>query len=83
MLEAFGEARLHGAPGYVLMDKEFEIADTQYTTQLGKLLAYEHAIVNIATDEKAYSLALAAEGFPPSKFIHTRDFYSEILGAAA
>ena len=82
MLEAFGEARLHGAPGYVLMDKEFAIADTKHTTQHGKLLAYEHAIVNIATDEQTYSVALAAEGFPPSKFINTKDFYSEILNIA-
>ncbi len=79
MLEAFGEARLHGAPGYVLLEKEFAVAETKNTTQLGKLLAYEHAIVNIATDEDAYSVALTAEGFPPSKFIKKDDFYRSIL----
>ncbi|UTW60049.1 glycosyltransferase family 2 protein [Kordiimonas sp. SCSIO 12603] len=82
MLEAFGEARLHGAPGYVLLDREFEIADTKHTTQLGKLLAYEHAVVNIATDETDYRNSLSADGFPPSKFMTTKDFYRDILKEA-
>ncbi len=77
-LEAFGEARLHGADGYVLLEKEFVSSDMEATMHLSKLLAYEHAIVRLVTNENTYETSLTAEGFPPSKFQRKSDFYKEI-----
>lgn len=67
-LEALGQAKLHGAKGYVWLDPAFSSTDTQEMAHQAKLLAFEHAVANVITDQDEYVYGLSAEGFPPSKF---------------
>lgn len=67
-LEALGQAKPHGAKGYVWLDPAFSSTDTQEMAHQAKLLAFEHAVERVVTDQDEYVYGLSAEGFPPSKF---------------
>jgi len=74
-LEALGQAKLHGAKGYVWLDPAFATNSAQELAHQAKLLAFEHAVTKVVTDQVDYIQGLSAEGFPPSKFAATQDFW--------
>ncbi len=74
IIEALGEARLHGAVGHVWLAEEFFLPDTDIDLGLAKLLAFEHAVTTVATDDASYSDLLSAQGFPHSKFVDEQSF---------
>ncbi|MBV1900862.1 MAG: glycosyltransferase family 2 protein [Kordiimonadaceae bacterium] len=80
-LEALGEARLHGATGFIVLAPEF--MGPEKATQLGlsKMLAFEHAVTQVATDDKAYETAMVAQGFPASKFVSESSFAASLQAA--
>jgi len=82
-LEALGQAKAHGAKGYVWLDPAFMGADTPEMAHQAKLLAYEHAVATVITNDASYVYGLSAEGFPPSKFQTTSEFWNTQLLSAA
>jgi len=76
-LDALGQAKMHGAKGHVLLDPMFMEPDTIDLKQQAKLLAYEHAISTVVTDDASYFHLLSAEGFPPSKFQSSSKFWAK------
>lgn len=77
-LEAFGQAKPQGAKGYVWLDPVFMGADQDEMAHQAKLLAFEHAVEHVVTDDEAYVYALSAEGFPPSKFESREAFWNRL-----
>lgn len=73
-LEALGEAKSHGAVGYVWLEDTFLNGDM--LAQQAKILAYEHAISRVITDDEDMLHALSAEGMPPSKFQDVESFWA-------
>ena len=73
-IEALGEARLHGAIGYVLLSPAFISGEEATDLGLAKMLAFEHAVTQVATDDDGYKAAMVAQGFPASKFISEQAF---------
>ncbi len=74
IIEALGEARLHGASGHVYLAEEFFVSGTNIDVGLAKLLAFEHAVTSVAADDEGYCDLLSAQGFPRSKFIAEHEF---------
>lgn len=74
IIEALGEARLHGASGHVYLAEEFFPPEADVDLGLAKLLAFEHAVTTVATDEEGYGDLLSAQGFPRSKFRSEQQF---------
>lgn len=73
-IESLGAARQHGATGYVLLSPEFIQRQDASDLGLAKLLAFEHAVTSVATDDAEYCNALSAQGFPRSKFVSEHSF---------
>jgi len=74
-LEALGQAKSHGAKGYVWFDPAFLVNSGQEMNHQAKLLAFEHAVAGVVTDDPGYVYGLSAEGFPPSKFQTPAEFW--------
>lgn len=77
-LEAFGQAKPQGAKGYVWLDPVFMGKDQDEMAQQAKLLAFEHAVERVITNDEAYVHGLSAEGFPPSKFETSEAFWKKL-----
>lgn len=63
-IEIFGDAKRHGAKGYVSLKPEF-MAGTDL--EINKLLAYEHAVAGVQDASNAIRTRLVAGGFPAEK----------------
>ena len=74
-IEAFGQAKPAGAPGYVLLDPAFAPTDLHQSGYGSKLLAYEHAVSSVVTEDGAYIDSMCAAGFPSGKFQSADDFW--------
>lgn len=75
-LEALGKAKAHGAKGYVWLDPAFMGRGLAAADQYAKLLAYEHAIEAVITDQSDAKYGLSAEGFPIAKFQAANAFFT-------
>ncbi|MEX0300167.1 MAG: glycosyltransferase family A protein [Kordiimonas sp.] len=78
IVEALGEARLHGASGQVYLAEEFFVSGTNVDVGLAKLLAFEHAVTTVAADDEGYADLLSAQGFPRSKFVTEESFLDSL-----
>lgn len=79
-LEVFGDARQHGVKGYVYFTDAFVDAGPLTSKDTAKILAFEHAEERVVCDNEQMVAALAAEGFPPGKFVSQQDFFSLLKG---
>ena len=73
--EIFGDARRHGTKGYVFLTPEFEPYRSE---DMNKLMAYEHAVAAIVTEDRAQRNQLVANGFPNGKFMDTDAFLCKV-----
>jgi len=84
-LEAFGAVRHQRAKAYLTMSRA--TIDQMDVADFGRILAYEHAIDNVLTDDVAPVRAvLGAQGMPSEKIIEADSFFAELkpaIGAAA
>jgi len=74
-LEVLGDARQHGVKGYVFFDSIFADAGPLSSEDSAKILAFEHAEELVVCDNDAMPVALAAQGFPPAKFVTPQEFF--------
>ncbi|WP_286828697.1 MULTISPECIES: glycosyltransferase family A protein [Kordiimonas] len=74
-LEVLGDARQHGVKGYVFFDSIFADAGPLDSEDSAKILAFEHAEELVVCDNDEMVRALAAQGFPPAKFIGPQNFF--------
>jgi len=77
-LEAFGQAKANKAKGYVWMHPSFITDASEEASCSATILAYEHAISAVVTDDDPITHSMAAEGFPPSKFQSTTRFLGSL-----
>ncbi|NVK40224.1 MAG: glycosyltransferase family 2 protein [Oceanospirillaceae bacterium] len=75
-LEVFGDARQHGVKGYVYFTDVFMDSGPLTSQDTAKILAFEHAEERVVCDNPEMFAALAAEGFPPGKFVSQQDFFN-------
>lgn len=73
IIEAFGEIRRHGARAHVIYDRALIKNDSEASFQT-KLLAFEHAISHVVTQNPGYLDGMAAEGFPSEKIVSVAEF---------
>ncbi len=69
MVEAFGDLRRHGSKTAVFFDEDLFGAPEILQASKTKLLAYEHAIGRVITENPAKLASLIAEGFPSEKIV--------------
>jgi len=74
-LEVLGDARQHGVRGYVFFDSVFADAGPLDSEDSAKILAFEHAEELVVSDNDMMTAALAAQGFPPAKFVRPYQFF--------
>lgn len=76
-VELMGEARAHGLRTSVILDvnENTRLSDDDFT----RILAYEHAINEIACDDAVTKSFLSASGVPPGKIISIRSLYDAIV----
>ncbi|WP_417466247.1 glycosyltransferase family 2 protein [Kordiimonas sp.] len=77
-LEAFGVARHRGVKTHLVMPSYASVKASR-AEDFGRVLAYEHAIDCILTDDaKPLALVMSAQGIPREKFKETEGFFSSL-----
>lgn len=71
-LETLGEIRGFGVKTAVWLDDVFE--GSVEGESVAKMLAYEHAIDHVVTDNRLLAARLSAQGVPPGKLLTLADF---------